>query len=75
MKKIVNGKIYDTEKSELVYTEQDTQRKLYRTQKGAWFRCYKNGEVVPIDEETAMEYLGRVDVDKYIEYFGNVDEA
>ena len=75
MKRVVNDLLYDTETSELLYTEVDTQRKLYRTQNNHFFTFYKNGEIVPKSEEDTKDYLGRVDVDTYIKVFGQPEKA
>ena len=75
MRKIINGKLYDTEKSELLYFDESTRRAFYRTSKGAFFMFYSNGEIVPKTEDEAMEYLGIHDIDKYIEIWGDIDEA
>lgn len=75
MKKVVNGKLYDTEKSTLIYTEPTTGRKLYKTSKGNYYKLYSTGEIVPITNEQAMEYLGEHDVEAYIREFGEPEEA
>lgn len=75
MKRVVNDLLYDTETSDLLYIEVDTQRKLYRTPKGHFFTFYKNGEIIPKSEEDTKDYLGRVDVDTYIKVFGQPKEA
>lgn len=75
MRKVVNGKLYDTDKSELVYTEEEGKRWLYRTKKGSFFKAYSTNDIVPITDEQAKEYLGEHDVEKYIEYFGEPEEA
>lgn len=75
MKKIINGKLYDTEKSELIYTELEGKRWLYRTNKRAFYKVYSTGDIVPMSDEQAMEYFGENDPDKYIEIFGNPEEA
>jgi hypothetical protein len=78
MKKIVKGKLYDTEIAERVYEELyfNKRRTLYRTDKGTWFIHYHaNNEIVPKTNEEVMEYLGERDVDLYIKYFGEVENA
>lgn len=75
MKKIINGLLYDTDKSELIYTDLDTKRRLFRTENNRFFIAYLNGEIVPKTEEQAKDYLGEHDIDKYIEIFGEPQEA
>ncbi len=48
MKKIINGLLYNTESSEIIYVDEMTNRKIFRTEKRlifSWF--YPNGEIVP----------------------------
>ena len=93
MRFIVNNKIYDTEKSELLctfykrwkiktlcsvmYPLRDT--KLYRTAKGAYFliyiKDYDGIGVEVINEDVAKVYLIHNNYDKYIEMFGELEEA
>ena len=93
MRFIVNNKIYDTEKSELLctfekqweiktlcsmmYLSLDTN--LYRTVKGAYFlTCredYDRSCIEVINEDVAKVYLIHNNYDKYIEMFGELEEA
>lgn len=75
MKRIVNGLLYDTDESELVYNDTETQRLLYRTKKGNFFTLYKNGEIIPKTKENVKEFIGTVDVNMYIKLFGEPEEA
>lgn len=75
MKGIVNGFIYDTGTAEIIHVEESTKRMLYRTQNGNFFMFYPNGEIVPKTEESARNYLGKYNVEKYIEIFGEPKEA
>lgn len=77
MKKVINGLLYDTDKSELIYEEQDTHRQLYRTKKGRWFKVYQNGVITPITEDEAKAYLGEHDAELFVEIFGEdaIEEA
>lgn len=75
MKKIVNGKLYDTSTSEEIYVDEWSNRHIFKTQKGNYFLLYGNGEIVPKTEDEIKEYLGEHDVEKYIELFGEVEDA
>lgn len=75
MKKIIKGLLYDTEDSELIYIDEDKRRMLYMTKNKHFFTLYNNGEIVPKSVEDTKEYLGSVDVEKYIEIFGEPEEA
>ena len=79
MRVIINGKLYDTETAELIYREIVTwrySRWYYMTAKRAFF-CYydKTKEIKVKTEEEIRELLGEHDVDKYIELFGEPDNA
>jgi hypothetical protein len=52
-----------------------TNRKIFRTEKGNFFLFYPNREIVPKTKEDIKEYLGLNDTEKYIELFGDVEEA
>lgn len=71
MKKIINGNLYDTETSTLLYVDEMLSRKLYKTDYGNYFMVYKNGEITEKSEESAKEYLGQYDPDLYIDLWGN----
>lgn len=80
MRKIINGKMYDTDKAELIYSGYDLsrtkKRDYYRTSKGTFLCHYVSVnrlEIVP--DESMMEILAEYAPDKYIEIFGNVEEG
>lgn len=78
MKKIIDGKRYDTETATLIYTEYIImkRRDYYRTKKGTFFCHYVSvGEIQLIPETEMMDILASKDVDKYIELFGDVAEG
>jgi hypothetical protein len=75
MKKVVNGKLYDTDKSQKLFTDPMTKRIIYRTEKGSYFILYPNKELVPKTEDEIKEYIGLHDADLYIRLFGEVEEA
>ena len=94
MKFIVNNKIYDTDKAELLaegerqyesynrlfditlYPYYET--KLYKTEKGNYFFVYetKLSHCIEVtDEATAKTWLMRKNYSKYVELFGELEEA
>jgi len=75
MRQIIDGYLYDTENSELIHEEKDTKRRIFKTKHGNFFRAFRNGSISPMQEEDVKEYLGTKDIDKYIEIFGNPQEA
>lgn len=75
MKKIINNLLYDTETSTLLHFDEVNNRRLYQTSNGNFFTLYGTGEIQPKTEEATKDYLGKVDVDKYIEVFGEPKEA
>lgn len=84
MKAILNGKLYDTEKSDLIWRvslptsdirEPFNDFDIYKTAKGNIFAEHKNGECL-INENTLKSILQRPDcVDIYVKVFGEVEEA
>lgn len=75
MVKIINDLMYDTDDSELIYEDRFNKRLYYRTFKGNFFVVYNNGELLPTSEDTIKKILGQNDVEKYIELFGEPQEA
>lgn len=75
MRKVINGKLYDTDKSEVIYIDQMTKRAVCRTEKGSYFILYSNNQIVPKTEDEIKEYIGLHDADLYIELFGMIEEA
>lgn len=75
MKRVINDLLYDTETAEMIYIEEGTNRKLYRTPNGNFFTLYPTGEIRAKTEEAAKDYLGKYDVEKYIKVFGEPKEA
>lgn len=93
-KSIICGKLYNTEKSEMVSCTQD-KRVLFMTKRGNYFSCTKYhdnytmhegnkaiavheisyADIRPETEEYARENIGRYNPEKYIELFGEVEEA
>lgn len=75
MKKIVKGKLYDTDTSTMIYMDEMTKRSIWKTEKGAYFQLYINNEIIPRTEEEVKEYIGLHDAELYIELFGSPEEA
>lgn len=75
MKKIIDNLLYDTETSELIHNDEINKRLWYLTPNGNYFCFFKNGDIVPKTEEAVKDYLGKNDVEKYIELFGEPQEA
>lgn len=75
MKKVIGGKLYDTEKSTLLYTDKATQRRYYATENSNYFTFYKNGVIVPKAKEDMMDLLGDLDYEAYVKAFGEPEEA
>lgn len=76
MRKIVGGKMYDTDKATVVYDWRGMDRVLYVTAKGNYFMYYAGtGKIEPWSEDQVKNFLAEHDADKYVELFGEVEEA
>lgn len=75
MQRVINGLLYDTQNATVVHTDQNNNRVLYVTANNNFFMLYPNGEIVPKTEQSAKDYLGKYNVEKYIELFGEPQEA
>lgn len=75
MQRIIEGLLYDTETAIIVHVEERAERILYQAPNGTFFMFYSTGEIVPKTEESTKEYLGKYNVPKYIELFGEPEEA
>lgn len=76
MKQIVNGKLYDTEKCELV-TEFDLREEnfeIYKTPKGSYIGYKPFAEII-IDQPQTKMIIGYADADLYIKLYGDVEEG
>lgn len=84
MKAILNGKLYDTDKSEFIFSITIPQNdfhdtvnefNIYKTTKGNIFAEHKNAQCL-IGENMLKTILSKPDcVDIYIEIFGEPEEA
>lgn len=75
MQRVINNLLYDTNTATVIHREEDTKRVLYQTPNSNYFMFYPNGEIVPKTEESTKDYLGKHNVPKYIELFGEPQEA
>lgn len=81
VRKIINGKLYDTSKAEKVISFKHKsvwqyKETLYTLYKGKteWF-LENSGYIEMLTEDRAKELLVRYDIDKYIKYFGEPELA
>jgi len=81
MKKIIKGKIYNTEKAEVIsqWKGHDETITIYRTEKGNFFRhiVYKPVEALhEMTENEVLEWLAKHDLEKTLELFSHkLEEA
>ena len=75
MQRVIDGLLYDTKTATVVHTDESNNRILYVTANNNFFMFYPTGEIVPKTEQSAKDYLGKYDVEKYIELFGQPEEA
>ena len=75
MQRVIDGLLYDTKTATVVHTDESNNRILYVTANNNFFMLYQNGEIVPKTEQSAKDYLGKYNVGKYIELFGQPEEA
>lgn len=75
VQRIVDGYIYDTETATLLYTESGKNVKYYMTAKRRFFVYYSNNEFQVVTEAVMKDFLGKYDIAKYIEIFGEPQEG
>lgn len=75
MQRVIDELLYDTETAIVVHIEEKTKRVLYQAPNGNFFMFFPTGEIVPKTEESTKDYLGKYNVPKYIELFGEPQEA
>lgn len=76
MKKIINGKVYNTETAELILTlfsgTRLNERDYYMTKKRAFFCHYiRVNDIDLVPEDSMRDLLMLHDAEKYIEIFGD----
>lgn len=77
MKAIIDGLLYDTDKAKIIFNP-DEYHTLYMTEKGNLFMLYyQSGErsISCTDNEKLKKFLAENAPDKYVEIFGEVEEA
>lgn len=89
MKQIIDGKLYDTEKANLILefrrrnlfallvndvSNYWLDGELYQTNKGSWFEVVADRMNV-LTEDEVKELIKQVDPDKYIELYDDIEEA
>lgn len=84
MKRIMNGKIYDTDTAEkLTIRHMESSNlcvhiEIGRTPHGSYFRVINGKPIEPLTEKqarTAAEYSDQVTIEEYEAYFGPVTDA
>lgn len=78
MQKIIDGYLYDTETATLIYTDESNYPRnvnYYLTPKHNYFAVYTNGEFQVVTEQFIKDILGKYDIAKYIELFGEPQEG
>lgn len=75
MQRIIDNFLYDTDTATVIHYEENTKRILYQSPNSRFFMFYPNGEIVLKTEQSVKDYLGKYNVEKYIELFGKPKEA
>ncbi len=75
MRRVIDNLLYDTNTATVIHVEEHTKRVLYEAPNGSFFMFYQNGEIIPKTEQSTRDYLGKYNVEKYIELFGEPEEA
>ena len=75
MQRIVDEILYDTNTATMLYLDESDKRRWYVTPNGRFFIAFANGEIIPVTEEKAKEFIGKVDVAQYIALWGEPQEG
>jgi hypothetical protein len=79
MKQIIDGKLYDTDKMEKLYSENFPGPDFWKSKNGTilrrGYRALDSDYLQVVTEEYFKEYLATTNPDKYIELFGEVEEG
>lgn len=73
MRRVINSLLYDSDTATLISTNNGAS--YYRTPNGNFFATYANGEMNVVTEDFIREMLGRTNVERYIEIFGQPQEG
>lgn len=76
MKEIINGKLYDTKKSEKICDIEYFPHSIWRTAKGRLFLVNELlMKIISTNQKSLKQLLGRQSPEKYTELFGQVEEV
>lgn len=75
MQRIINGVIYDTDNSTLLYFDDGNGRRYYVTPNRGYFIFFPTGEIMVVTEDFMKDFLGKYDIEKYISIFGTPKEG
>ena len=83
MKAIIDNKLYDTDKAEMTYEYTEAEScaaniKIYKTSKDNYFQeisVFASNTLNTLSVDQVKEVLSKRAPDKYIELFGEVEEA
>lgn len=78
MQKIIDGYLYDTATATLLYEDKSNYPRnidYYVTPKHNYFVVYSNKELQVVEEAFIKDILGKNDIAKYIEVFGEPQEG
>lgn len=75
MKRVIEGLLYDTDTATLIFTDDNSRRRYYMTPNKRFFVFYITGEMSVKTEDDIKELLGTQNYDKYVEIFGEPQEA
>ena len=75
MQRIIDNILYDTEVSDLLYTDVYARSRYYKTVNGRYFIVHINGEFEVTNEDAVKEILGKYDIQMYIQVFGEPEEG
>lgn len=75
MQIIKDGVLYDTNNSELIYTDTETKRRYYKSFNGHYFVVFYSGAFELCTEDFIKDLLGKNDVNMWMALFGEPEEG
>lgn len=75
MQRIIDGYIYDTEKSILLWVDDGNGRRYYATPNSRYFIVFPTGEFKVVTVDFMKTLLGKYDIERYKEVFGEPKEG